>query len=149
YPKNAPSPILETSLFTGFPDDAPAPGSMPKALNVIASFAYRRQYGLNSCVLVPCNLYVEHDHFDEYNSHVIPSLILKMHKAKKDNIKETVLWGSGSAIRDFCLCSDIVKLFPYFIENDINFESEPWLTNVCNLSTGKGTSIKELAETIA
>lgn len=151
YPKNAESPISEKSMFCGFPDDAPACGSLPKAMSIIASYAYKKEFNFNSTILIPANLYGPHDIFDEKHSHVISALILKIHKAKEENTKKITLWGKeGRAIRDFMYVEDAVACIPYFIENDINFPSEnPYLENICNISTGQGFSIKELAETIA
>jgi len=149
YPKTAPSPIKETSLWDGYPDEFPAPGALAKKMGLVASYAYKKQYGLHSCVLIPANMFGEFDCFDEYNSHVIPALILKMHKAKKTNTKEITLWGSGKAIRDFIYAEDVAKCIPTFIENTMYFAGPSYLTNVCNISTGVGVSIRELAETIA
>lgn len=142
YPKNAPSPMKEEDIWEGYPDEHPAPGALAKKMGLVASYAYKKQYGLNSCVLIPANAYGEKDHFDEYNSHVIPALILKMHKAKKANAKSIELWGSGRAIRDFIYAEDVAKCIPYFIENDTH-------ENVYNISTGIGCSIKQLSEMIA
>jgi GDP-L-fucose synthase len=99
-------------------------------------------------VLIPANLYGINDCFDAYNSHVIPAMLLKFHKAKLNN-EEVILWGSGRAIRDFVYVEDIANMMPHFIENDIKFISDlPCMETVCNLSSGIGCSIKELAEII-
>lgn len=149
YPKTAPSPTPETALWDGYPDEFPAPGALAKKMGLVASYAYKKQYGLNSCVLIPANMFGEFDHFDEYNSHVVPALIAKMHKAKKAGTKEITLWGSGRAIRDFVYAEDVAKCIPYFIDNVFSFSGLPYLENVVNLSTGTGCSIKQLAETIS
>lgn len=149
YPKNAGSPIKEEYLWDGYPDEYPAPGALAKKMGLAASYAYKQQYGLNSCVVIPANMFGEKDDFDAYSSHVVPALISKMHKAKKEGTKEIVLWGSGKAIRDFVYAGDIAQCLPYFIDNNIDFsDSKPHLRNVCNLSTGRGCSIKELAEIV-
>lgn len=143
-------PVLkEENLFDGMPDIHPAPGALSKKMAILASYSYKQQYGLNSCVLIPANAYGIGDHFDPNNSHVIPSLILKMHKAKEEGTTVT-LWGDGSSIRDFIYAEDVGYLISYFIENDIDFPCDnPCLRQVCNLSSGVGIPIKELAETIA
>jgi GDP-L-fucose synthase len=149
YPGNAPVPVKEEYMWDGFPDLAPAPSASAKKMGILASYAYRKQYGLNSCVVIPANCYGLYDCFDEMNSHVIPALILKFHKAKIEGLKEITLWGSGKAIRDFIYAEDVINCLPHFIENDVHFPSaNPCMENVCNISTEKGTSIKELAETI-
>lgn len=149
YPKTAPSPIPETSLWDGYPDEFPAPGALAKKMGLVAAYAYKKQYGLKSCTLIPANMFGEKDCFDEYNSHVVPALIAKMHKAKKSGLKEITLWGSGRAVRDFVYAADVAKCIPYFIDNDVFFIGQPQLENVVNLSSGTGSSIKQLAEAIA
>lgn len=150
YSATAPTPVAEDSMWDGFPDLAPAPGALAKKMSLTASYAYRQQYGLNSTIIIPANCYGINDIFDEIHSHVIPALILKFHKAKKEGLKEVVCWGTGIAIRDFLYAEDLAKCIPYFIENDIKFPSaNPTLENICNISTGIGTSIKELVEIIA
>lgn len=149
YARNAVNPIEEISLFEGMPDIAPAPGSLSKLMCVTGAYSYKKQYGLRSAIVIPANAYGPHDHFsDPLNAHVIPAMFSKILKAKKEN-DVVRFWGSGIALRDFIFVSDIAKNVSCFIENDINFPSEnPCLENVCNISTGKPTSIKELAETI-
>jgi GDP-L-fucose synthase len=149
YPSDATAPVMEEMMWDGYPDIHPAPGALAKKMSLAASYAYRQQYGLNSTIIIPANAYGEHDLFDEMNSHVIPALILKVHKAKQEDLKEITFWGSGNAIRDFIYAEDVAKCIPYFIENDIRFRStNPCLENVCNISTGIGTSIRDLAESI-
>lgn len=149
YPKTAESPIKEEYLWNGYPDEYPAPGALAKKMGLAASYAYKQQYGMNSCVIIPANMYGENDNFDEYSSHVVPALISKMHKAKKLGISKISLWGSGQAIRDFIYAKDVALCLPFFIENDVLFETtEPSLRSVCNISTGNGYSIKDLAEVV-
>lgn len=149
YPRNAKSPIKESSLWDGYPDEFPAPGALAKKMGVAASYAYKQQYGLRSSIIIPANMYGEFDNFNEYDSHVIPALISKMQKAKMSKVRKLTLWGSGNAIRDFVYAEDVAKCFPYFISNSIEFECQnPSLRNVCNISSGIGCSIKELANLI-
>lgn len=149
YPSDAQPPVIEEKMWQGYPDVHPAPGALAKKMSLTASYAYRQQYGLNSTIIIPANAYGEHDLFDEMNSHVIPALILKVHKAKQEDLKEITFWGSGNAIRDFIYAKDVAKCIPFFIENAFRFPcTNPSIENVCNISTGIGTSIKQLAETI-
>jgi GDP-L-fucose synthase len=149
YPEFAPNPIEEHDIWDGFPDIYPSSGSLPKKMSIIASYAYKTQFGMNSTIVIPANAYGKHDNFDLNHSHVIPAMLVKMHNAKKDNQKEIVMWGTGEPLRDFVYVEDVVNCVPYFIENSIDFPCDnPCLRNICNLSSDRGTSIKELAETI-
>ena len=49
---------------------------------------------------MPTNLYGPNDNFSEKDSHVIPGLIYRMHKAKLNDQKDFI-WGSGKPLREF------------------------------------------------
>jgi len=142
YPANAPSPIKETELFTGYPQRESAPYSLAKAMSAVQAQAYRQQYGFNAIVLVPGNLYGPHDNFDLNNSHVIPALIRKYTEAKASGAREVTAWGSGRPIRDFVYVKDACEAILLAAEKYDGAE-------IINLSSGQPVTIKELTETIA
>lgn len=142
YPSAARSPIGEDQMWDGFPQPESAPYSTAKKLGLIASDSYRRQYGLNSVVLIPGNLYGEFDNFRLRESHVVPALIRRFWEARRDGAREIVCWGTGEPVRDFVYAGDVARLFPWFIEHYDS--SEP-----VNLSSGRPTSIRQLATDIA
>ena len=141
YPHDAPSPITETEMWNGYPQAEGAGYAMAKKVGVVASMSYREQYGLNSIILIPGNMYGEFDNYSLSDSHVIPATIRKMFEAKKENKPFVSMWGSGIAQRDFVYAGDVAATLPFFIDNYDSNES-------INISTGTTTSIKELAETV-
>ncbi len=100
--------------------------------------AYNIQYGLDNFAIVrPCNVYGPGDNFDPENAMVIPSLMYRIYH--KEN--PLVVWGDGTAIRDFAFSRDVAKgiiLALYFGTK----------SKFVNLGSGKGYSIKELVETL-
>src|SRR3954453_2052139 len=72
YPKHTPVPFQESELWAGYPEETNAPYGLAKKMMVVLSDAYRRQYGLDSCVPLMVNLYGPGDNFDLEDSHVIP-----------------------------------------------------------------------------
>ena len=64
YPKFAPIPFKEDDLWNGYPEETNAPYGIAKKLMLVQSQAYREQYGMNSVVLFPVNLYGPRDNFD-------------------------------------------------------------------------------------
>jgi hypothetical protein len=70
------------------------------------SQAYRDQYGFNSIFLLPVNLYGPGDNFDPASSHVIPALIRKFVEAKERGERQVVVWGDGTATREFMYVTD-------------------------------------------
>jgi GDP-L-fucose synthase len=141
YPATATSPIDESQMWQGYPQPESAGYSSAKKMGIVASQAYRTQYGLNSVVLIPGNLYGEYDNYRNSESHVIPALLRRFYEAKLNHLEEVIMWGSGAPKRDFVYAADVAKIIPYFIENYNS--SEP-----INISSGTITTIKELGELV-
>lgn len=141
YPATARSPISEDQMWNGYPQPESAGYSVAKKMGIVCSQSYRQQYGLNSVVLIPGNMYGEYDNFRESESHVVPAMVRRYYETKLRGDKEITMWGDGSPVRDFVYAGDVAKTIPWFIENYDS--SEP-----VNISSGTNTSIRELAETI-
>lgn len=141
YPATAVSPIGEDQMWNGYPQLESAPYSVAKKLLLVQSASYRQQYGLNSIVLVPGNVYGEHDNFNWEYAHVIPAMIRRFIEAREAGKPSIACYGSGKPTRDFVYAADVAALVPWFLEHyDV---SEP-----VNISSGTRTSIRELAETV-
>lgn len=141
YPKEIPVPFTENDFWNGLPDMNSYGYSLAKKNLVIGGWAYKEQYGFDTTVLLPANLYGPHDNFHLENSHVIPALIRKFIAAKESNSPTVEVWGTGIATREFLYVGDTVKAIIDAIACE---EVGPF-----NLGTGVETSIKELNETIA
>lgn len=100
--------------------------------------AYKIQYGLENFAIVrPCNVYGPGDNFDPDNAMVIPSLMARIRGGEEP----VVVWGDGSAIRDFAYSEDVAKgviLALYY----------GTASRYVNLGSGKGYAIRELVETL-
>lgn len=142
YPAKATSPIHEDQLFCGYPQEESAGYSTAKMMGVVAAKSYRQQYGLNSTVLIPGNLYGEFDNFRNSESHVVPAMVRRYFEAMRSNAPMVEMWGTGAPTRDFTYAGDVARLLPFFIDS----YDEVGPVNLC---TAKSTSIRELAETIA
>src|SRR5207248_1807868 len=86
-----------------------APYGLAKKMLLVQSQAYRQQYGFNSVVVFPVNLYGPRDNFDLASSHVIPALIRKIHQAITTAQPEVVLWGDGTPTREFLYVEDAAE----------------------------------------
>lgn len=142
YPATAKSPINEDQLFCGYPQAESAGYSTAKMMGVVASRSYRSQYGLDSSVIIPGNMYGEYDNYSRLDSHVVPAMIRRYYEAMLDNAEEVTMWGTGTPQRDFVYAADVAKVLPYFIEQ---YDS----SDPVNISSGTTTAIKTLAEEIA
>jgi GDP-L-fucose synthase len=100
--------------------------------------AYKIQYNLDNFSIVrPCNVYGPGDNFDPENAMVIPSLMYRIYH-KEDPV---VVWGDGSAIRDFAYSRDVAE----GIILALHYGTK---SHFVNLGSGKGYYIKELVETL-
>ena len=142
YPKFAPIPFREDTLWDGYPEETNAPYGIAKKALLVGAQSYREQYGLNSIMLLPVNLYGPRDNFDLNSSHVIPALIRKMVEAQERGESSVTLWGDGSPTREFLYVEDCARGL-LMAGRDYN-GADP-----VNLGTGFEISIKDLAETVA
>ncbi len=142
YPKFTPVPFKEADLWNGYPEETNAPYGLAKKMMLVQSQAYRAQYGFNSIYLLPVNLFGPGDNFDLQTSHVIPALIRKCLDAVHSNDSEIVLWGDGTATREFLYVEDAAE--GIVRAGQMYDGAEP-----INLGTGQEISIAALAQTIA
>lgn len=142
YPKFVATPFKEESLWEGYPEETNAPYGLAKKSMLVQTQAYAQQYHFNAIHLVMVNLYGPGDNFDLNTSHVIPALIRKFKEAKEKNGQEIVLWGTGSASREFLYVADaaegIVRAMEQY-DRDVPV----------NLGSGREVAIRDLAAKIA
>lgn len=123
--------LSETRAYEGAPMDR-YPG-WAKRMGELQCQAYGKQYGLRYVTVRPCSVYGPGDNFDPLTAMVIPALMAKI--ARGDS--PLVVWGDGSAVRDFCYSEDVARgILLAAIK-----KSEHTLFN---LGSGKGYSIGEL-----
>ena len=142
YPKLAPLPFREESLWTGRPEESNAPYGIAKLALLEQLRAYRRQYGLNGIYLLLANLYGPRDNFDPRTSHVVPALVRRFLRARSAGDDAVSVWGSGRATREFLYVEDGAEGIARAIEAYDG--PEP-----VNLGSGEEISIAELAKLIA
>ena len=106
YPKFAEQPIVEESLLTGSLEPTNEWYAIAKIAGIKLAQAYRKQHGRDFISAMPTNLYGPGDNFDLASSHVLPALIRKAHEAKLRGDKSIVIWGTGTARREFLHVDD-------------------------------------------
>ena len=141
YPLNANNPISETEFMNGKLEPTNSPYAMAKLTSIELGDAMNKQYGHEVINLMPTNLYGPNDNFSEVDSHVIPGLMFRMEKAKKENNPTFSIWGSGEPLREFLHVDDLSNAIKFIVENEIN-------DNLINIGSGDEVSIKSIAETI-
>lgn len=139
YPKFLEAPFREADFWNGLPDENSVGYSMAKKMLIVQSWTYRDQYGFDSTILLPANLYGPHDNFDPETSHVVPALVRRFVEAVENDEEEVVVWGSGKASREFLYVRDTAVAILKTAES--YRESGP-----LNLGTGQETSVAGLVE---
>jgi GDP-L-fucose synthase len=142
YPGEAPVPLREDDLWSGYPEPTNAPYGIAKRALLVMAQAYRAQYGLNAVYLIPANLYGPGDNFDPETSHVIPALIRKCVDAVSSGAEEIVAWGDGTPTREFLYVTDAARGLVLAAER---YERP----DPVNLGSGQEISIRDLVGTIA
>jgi GDP-L-fucose synthase len=127
----------EDDVWKTFPSENDRWAGWAKRMGELQMEAYKVEDNFNDYSIIrPANIYGPYDNFDKKNSMVVPSLIRRALESEN----ELVVWGDGSAIRDFVYCEDVAKGMLHAVTNKI---SEP-----LNIGSGTGISIKDLVEVI-
>ncbi|XP_019461254.1 PREDICTED: putative GDP-L-fucose synthase 2 isoform X1 [Lupinus angustifolius] len=141
YPKFAPQPIPEDALLTGTLEPTNEWYAIAKIAGIKMCQAYRIQYKWDAISGMPTNLYGPNDNFHPENSHVLPALMRRFHEAKVKGLKEVVVWGTGSPLREFLHVDDLADAVVFMMEKYSGLEH-------LNVGSGKEVTIKELAELV-
>ena len=141
YPKLCPQPIKEEYLLTGELESTNEAYAIAKIAGIKTCQSYNKQFGTNYLSVMPTNLYGINDNFHPENSHVLPSLIRKFHKAKLSNADSVTIWGDGTPRREFLHADDLAAAVLFLMENYNDSE-------IVNVGCGQDQTIMELAETI-
>ncbi len=139
YPRNCKQPMKEKYILTGKLEETNDSYAIAKIAGIHMCANYSKNYNLNYKSLMPPNMYGPGDNYDSQNSHFYPALMNKIIKAKKQNKKYVVLWGTGKAKRELMFVEDFADALIFFMNKDFK---EPFL----NIGTGKSYSIKWYAK---
>lgn len=129
-------PLKEEDFFKGFPHYGEFGYASAKRYAYNYLHILKNEFNIDFYYGLLTNLFGPNDRFDEVNGHVIPSLIKRIHSCKIQN-KPLEIWGDGKASRDFMFSVDAANAIYHSFLN---------LEGIVNISTGKTTSMKELAE---
>jgi len=141
YPRDAAQPIAEDALLTGPLEPTNEGYALAKISGIRLCDFYRQQYGCDFISAMPTNLYGPNDNFDLENSHVLPALMRKFHEAREKGEDTVVVWGTGSAQREFLHVDDLASCCRFLMDNYSQ-------AGHINVGTGLDLTIRELAETI-
>jgi len=142
YPKLARQPIGEEELLTGQLEPTNEWYAIAKIAGIKLCQAFRRQYGADFISLMPTNLYGPGDSYHPDDSHVLPALIRRVHKAKCEGAPIVTVWGTGSPRREFLFVDDLADACVFVLEH---YSGESHL----NVGSDEEVTIADAAKLIA
>jgi GDP-L-fucose synthase len=138
YPKRTSQPIKEDYLLSSHLEPTNEGYALAK-ISVLKYCGYiRKKFNKDFISLQPANLYGEGDNFDLASSHVIPALVKKFYWAKKKNLRQVEVWGSGNVKREFLNVEDLADAIKFCLNKRINY-------NFLNVGSSEHVSIKSLS----
>lgn len=143
YPSEAPQPLSESSLGQGA-FEGPIEGyALSKYVVYRACAMANEQHNVSYKTVLPCNLFGPYDNFSLETGHMLPAILHRMHQAKEQNNSPIVIWGDGSAKREFLYAPDLADFICFALDN---FESLP---EVMNVGSGVEVSVNEMHQHMA
>ncbi len=150
YPRLAEQPMTEAALLTSPLESTNEAYAIAKIAGIKLCEGYSRQHDRDYRSVMPTNLYGPFDNFHPEHSHVIPSLLRRVHAAKAAGADHVEIWGSGTPRREFLHVDDMAAA-SVFVMNlpraAYREHTQPTLSQI-NVGTGEDCSIRELAEMI-
>ena len=104
YPRECQQPMREEMLGSG-PLEPTNLGYALAKMHVIEAVRMARAMGFDYKSMMPCNLYGPGDTFGE-GGHVLASLVKKLCDAKRNQLDEVIIWGTGVPRREFLHTTD-------------------------------------------
>ena len=137
YPKDYRQPLRESDLLMGPLEPTNEGYALAKIVGAkLCEFASSTA-GVSYRTIIPSNLYGPGDNFDPKTSHLLASVIRKVHEAKLAGRNSIEVWGSGEARREFTYIEDLAE---WMVETATRVEMLP---QYLNLGLGKDYSVTD------
>lgn len=152
YPRAAPQPIAESSLFQGEVEPTNSAFAMAKLAAIELCRACNQQYGTRFLAVMPTSLYGPGDNYDPANSHVAAAMIRRFVRAARDGSATETIWGSGAPLRELLYVDDCARAIHMLADlPDPQFDALLAASRypVINIGGGTEVSILKLAQQVA
>lgn len=128
YPRNHHEPLREELVLKGELEPTNEGYALAKIVTArLCEYIAREDSTFQYKTLIPCNLYGRHDKFDPAHSHLIPSIVHKIHLAKLRGEQSVQIWGDGKARREFMYAGDLSDALVRALRR---FDTLPSLMNI-------------------
>jgi len=119
-----------------------ASGNSYRFLYVMAK-CYSQQYKTVSINFIAPNIFGPGDSTDPNRTYALNGMIIRMIKAKRDQLSEFRIWGTGKPIREWAYIDDVVNI----LQSGLTISKD--VTTPVNIAQNYGYSISESAKIIA
>lgn len=137
YPAAAPVPFREETVHDGAVAQGYLGIGQSKRDLINLAEMYRVEYGFHVVNVLAANAYGPGDHFVGVQAHVIPATIVKCFRDE-----DLVVWGDGSATRDFVFVDDLA-------EGLLHAGARLGPAGLVNIASGAEISVADLVSRIA
>lgn len=145
YPKNVSQPMREVSLLSGKPEETSLSYALAKLSILQLALSYNIEDGVRRFIpVIPNSVFGPNDNFDASDGHVLAALISRFVDAKKQNLRDVELWGTGKPKREFVFSEDVASAVYHLLFKATNKPDGP-----INIGSSCEMSISHLANTIA
>lgn len=143
YPRDTLQPMHESQISTGALESTNEGYALAKLVATKTVELASTQYGLNWRSLILSNLFGPGDQFSSEKSHLLAAIITKVETAKRTNLPEIIMWGTGNARREFTYVDDVTE---FIVTKVYNLQELPVTLNI---GVGRDYSVIEYYQMVA
>jgi GDP-L-fucose synthase len=107
FPKDYRQPLVEGDILQAPLEPTNEGYAIAKIAGAKLCEYASKSFGVSYKTIIPSNLYGPRDNFNPGTSHLLASVIRKVHEAKVSRSNEIEVWGSGNARREFTYIDDL------------------------------------------
>jgi GDP-L-fucose synthase len=141
YPRDYRQPLVEADILQAPLEPTNEGYAIAKIAGAKLCEYASRSLDVNYKTIIPSNLYGPGDNFNPGSSHLLASVIRKVHEAKLNHSNDIEVWGSGNARREFTYIDDLSE---WIAGRAPNLKELP---PVLNVGIGVDYSINEFYQT--
>jgi GDP-L-fucose synthase len=109
YPRDYRQPLVEADILRGELEPTNEGYALAKIVGARLCEYASKSKGVSYRTIIPSNLYGPRDNFNPTTSHLLASVIRKVHEAKVSGSELIDVWGSGEARREFTFIDDLAN----------------------------------------
>jgi GDP-L-fucose synthase len=138
YPKDYRQPLVETDILAAPLEPTNEGLAIAKIVGSKLCDYASASFDLNYRTIIPSNLFGPGDNFNFGSSHLLASVIRKVHEAKVTGASEIEVWGPGTVRREFTYVEALASWVAASVGEVAN------LPGILNLGIGLDHSVDEL-----